>query len=129
MSSWPGSRVDPRVAETRQAPGRIKSSCLSYPTPPQGWMAGRRGQRARRRGENIHAPPALDFERAHTMRKAMPKPLKDKSQGDSEVVCLILIGTEVLSSSVSIFSTADCVVTKIAFPQDRISIPSNTPSR
>ena len=63
------------------------------------------------------------------MRKAMPKPLNDKSQGDSEVVCLMLIGTEVLSSSVSIFSAADCVVTTIAFPQDRISFPSNTPSR
>ena len=63
------------------------------------------------------------------MRKAMPKPLKDKRQGDSEVDCLMLIGTEVLSSSVSIFSTADCVVTKIAFPTDKISFPSSTPSR
>ena len=59
----------------------------------------------------------------------MPKPLKDKNQGDDEVVCLMLISTEVLSSSASIFSTSDCVVTRIAFPQDKISFPSSTPSR
>ena len=63
------------------------------------------------------------------MRKAMPKPLNDRSQGDSEVVCLISISTEALSSSVNIFSTADCVVTKIAFPHDKISFPSSTPSK
>ena len=63
------------------------------------------------------------------MRKAMPKPLNDSSQGDSEVACLMLTGTEVFSSSVRIFSTADCVVTKIAFPHAKNSLPSNTPSR
>ena len=117
-----------------KTPGREKQLPELSNPPRKGWLVGRRRTRRAEAGGGAgewshHALAVPDFERAHTMRKAMPKPLNDNSQGDSEVDCLMLIGTEVLSSSVRIFSTADCVVTKIAFPHANNSLPSNTPSR